>query len=119
MRSLFFPSSTPIFIDRSEVIEKLKEIALEISKQNTNIAAIYLFGSYADDNAGLHSDADILVVLSRDSRKMMDRLDEFLLAFSDAPVAVDVLVYTTDELRAAIAQNNHLLSRAAAGIKLL
>lgn len=119
MRKLFFPSPKPTFVDREEVIEGFKKLALKIAKKNKNVEAIYLFGSYAQGNAGLHSDADILVVLSRDKRRMMDRLDEFILEFSNGPLPADVLVYTHIELDTALKEGNHFLADAIKGIKLI
>ncbi|MBI5210406.1 MAG: nucleotidyltransferase domain-containing protein [Elusimicrobia bacterium] len=82
------------------------------------IERICLFGSYAEGNACSRSDADILVVLSRDPRPMRDRLEEFLLAFADAPVPVDVLVCTRSELDEAREEGNRFMIRAASGIDL-
>lgn len=78
-----------------------------------------MFGSYAQHNASLRSDADILVVLKKDKRKMTDRLDEFILEFSNGPVPVDVLVYTRPEIETALKEGNRFLTDASAGIKLL
>lgn len=119
MRKIFFPSSKPTFLNRQEVIENLKGLAIGLSKKNKNIEAIYLFGSYAADNAGLRSDADILVVLREDSRGRLDRLDEFILEFSDAIIPVDVLVNTRSEIDAAIGEGNHFFVRAVGGIRLV
>lgn len=118
MPKLFFPSSKPIFIDRQEVIEKFRQIALQLADKNKNIEEVYLFGSYACGNAGLYSDADILVVLSVDRRGLMERLDEFILAFSTGPVPVDVLVYTRGELDIALKDGNRFLAGAVKGINL-
>lgn len=118
MRNLFFPSSRPIFLDSNEVIAGLSRIASKLSQKNKNVSAVYLFGSYARGDAGLRSDADILVVLRHDARKMRDRLEEFILEFADAPVAVDVLVYTVEELEKALREKNPFLTRAASGLKL-
>ena len=105
-------------IERDLISERTKQ-GLAVARKKGNIVAIYLFGSYAQGNAGLYSDADILVVLSRDKRRMMDRLDEFILEFSNGPVPVDVLVYTRAELDAALKEGNHFLAGAIEGIKLV
>lgn len=119
MRKTFFPSSRPRFVDEEAVIGKLKEIAMNLARADRNIEAIYLFGSYAKRGAaGLRSDADILVVLKEDSRRPIDRLDEFMPAFLDAPVPVDVLVYTKAELGKALKEGNRFLARAVEGIRL-
>lgn len=119
MPRIFFPSSKPTFIDEKKVIADIREFALKLVKKNKTIKDIYLFGSYANGNAGFRSDADVLVVLSEDKRRMIDRLDEFILEFVDAPVPVDVLVYTQDELKKALEEGNRFLAKAASGIKLV
>ena len=50
---------------------------------------------------------------------MTDRLDEFILEFSNGPVPVDVLVYTRPEIETALKEGNRFLTDASAGIKLL
>lgn len=119
MPNLFFPSSKPIFIEERKIIKKLRNLALKVAKKNKNVESIYLFGSFAQGNASLRSDADILVVLGHDKRNMMERLDKFILAFSEGPVPVDVLVYTRTELNKALKQGNNFLSKAQSGIKLV
>lgn len=119
MPQIFFPSSKPRFVDEGQIVSKIKEIALRVAKKNKKVAEIYLFGSYVEGNACLRSDADILIVLSEDKRKMIDRLDEFILGFIDAPVPVDVLVYTRSELKTALERGNRFLERVTSGIKLV
>ena len=118
MPKIFFPSLEPTFVNTEKVRTQLKEIAQRLAKKNKKIEGIYLFGSYAMGNAGLHSDADVLIILSDDKRNMRDRLDEFILEFIDAPVPVDVLVYTKDEIKKASNQNSQFLQRATSGIRL-
>lgn len=118
MRKIFFHSSKPGFIDTKRVVEEFKKIALKAARKNKNIQSIYLFGSYACGTAGAYSDADIMIVLEQDSRRSIDRLDEFILEFSDGPVPADVLVYTVPEINTALKEGNRFLSRAAAGIRL-
>ncbi len=118
MQKIFFPSSKPRFIDERLVAEGFKKIALRLAQKNKNVEAVYLFGSYSSGNAGIHSDADILVIIGQDARKRQDRLDEFILEFSDGPVPADVLVATRAELESALAQGNHFYSNAAGGMRL-
>ncbi len=98
MRKPSFPLLNPRFIDSRGVIASLKKISRALIRQDGRIAKIYLFGSLATAKAGAHSDADILVVLKEDKRRMLDRIPEFILRFSKAPVPVDILVYTQPEL---------------------
>ena len=118
MHKIFFPSSKPRFVNEKEVISGIRKIALKLAEKNDKIKDIYLFGSYAQGSAGLRSDADVLIVLFEDKRRMIDRLDEFILSFVDAPVPVDVLAYTQDELERALRGQNRFLIKAVSGIKL-
>ena len=110
MPKIFFPASDPIFLDEEKIVSELRELSHKISEKFGNIKRIYLFGSYAEGNAGLRSDADILIVVSHDERPMMDRLDEFILKFADASLPVDVLVYTEKELAKAISKKNRFIT---------
>ena len=118
MQKIFFPSSRPIFVNEEAVIKKLRKIALQLSKENRNTEAIYLFGSYLKGTAGLHSDADVLVVLKEDRRRPIDRLDEFILAFLEAPIPVDVLAATMAEVDLALRDGNRFFLDAVKGLRL-
>ena len=119
MRKTFFPLSEPTFIDKEKIIGEFKAISAEIARKNKRVESVILFGSYANNNAGTRSDADILVVLLKDERKMLDRLDEFMLAFSEGPIPVDVFVYTKDEITKALETNNSFITQALQGIRLV
>ncbi len=119
MQKIFFPSSRPRFVDVEGVVKGLKRIASRLAKKNRNIEAVYLFGSYAKGDAGIHSDADILIVLSQDNRRMIDRLDEFILAFCDGPAPVDVLVYTRGEIESGLKEGNRFITSSMSGIRLV
>lgn len=111
MRKTFFPLLNPRFIDSNKIIASLKKISRMLIRQDGRIAKIYLFGSFAAAKAGVHSDADILVVLKEDKRRMFDRIPEFILRFSPAPVPVDILVYTRHELQKMTEEGNPFIRR--------
>lgn len=119
MRKIFFPSSKPTFVDGKRIISEIKKLAKRVAEKHKNIENIYLFGSYANGNAGFRSDADILIILSQDDRPIKERLGDFIMEFSDAPVPIDVLVYTQSEIEMAMEENNRFLKRALSGIKLI
>lgn len=97
----------------------IRETAQRVAAEDSRIEQIILFGSYAKGDPGFRSDADLLIVLSSDNRRMPDRLPEFLLKFAEAPVPVDVLVYTRSELDAALAAENRFLRGAMEGVRLV
>jgi len=90
----------------------LQDAANKLLKRNFNVLRIILFGSLVKGNYGPGSDADILIVLSSDSRRRIDRIPEFLGAFSEVPVSVDVFPLTEEELHQALNNNNFFYNRA-------
>jgi len=119
MPGIFFSSSEARFVDEKKVVSGIKALALRAAERNHKIKEVYLFGSYSDGNAGPRSDADVCIVLSEDKRNMIDRLTEFILAFADAPVPVDVLVYTQDEVERSLKEKNSFVAKSMAGIRLV
>lgn len=112
------PLSRPRFLNKKAIILSLRNIAKEIAQSEKKIEKIYLFGSLSTNDAGLRSDADILIVLKEDNRRMLDRIDEYLIKFSDSPVPVDPFVYTKEEVKRAIKEGNSFIRMALKGIKL-
>ncbi|HBT19929.1 MAG TPA: nucleotidyltransferase domain-containing protein [Peptococcaceae bacterium] len=82
--------------------EKRKKILTEELKRIVSTAAemgaekIILFGSLARGDVGRESDIDLLIV-KKTNKRFLDRLDEFYSRIQPR-VAVDVLVYTPEEL---------------------
>jgi predicted nucleotidyltransferase len=108
-------SSTPVgvtYLDGEAVIERLRELAQDLMDSRSDVKAIYLFGSLAQDRHVPGSDADLLIVLAEDERRFVDRVPEFLRAFLDAPLAVDVFPYTVEELEAGQRRGNHFVQQA-------
>ena len=101
-----------IFLDGEKAIAKLRELAAKVVQENPAVQRVLLFGSLARGDYSPRSDADLIVVLADDSRRMMDRIPEFLEAFSTAPVPVDVLPYTEAELDKMLEDDNFFVKRA-------
>ena len=85
------------FLDKGRTLRKLSGIAARIKKKNPNVNKIILFGSLVSNEYTLRSDADIVIILKKDSARFIDRIPKFLLLFADAPVPVDVFPYTEEE----------------------
>lgn len=66
-------------------------------KANPNVIEVRLFGSLARSTHAPGSDADIYVLLREDPRRFVDRIPEFMEAFSGVGVSVEVLPYTVEE----------------------
>lgn len=67
-------------------------------RERPEVLAVVLFGSFASGRAALGSDVDLLIILSEDQRRFLDRIPDYV---SDAfPVALEVFPYTLGEVQA-------------------
>lgn len=82
------------------MINHLSELSLKVKEKNKKIKKIILFGSLVDDSYTSTSDADLLIILTEDRSRFIDRIPEYLLLFSEALLPVDVFPYTEKELQA-------------------
>ncbi len=71
---------------------------------------VVLFGSHARGDAAPTSDIDLLVVKKTD-RRFLDRLLDAIEAM-DPEEAVDILVYTPEELDGMVRRGNPFVTRA-------
>jgi len=87
-----------IFIDRDELLSRLREIARRLYVERPDVIDVRVFGSIARGDQVGTSDVDVLILL-RDSEleDPVERIRSFYPYF-DLPVGVDVLVYTQDQL---------------------
>lgn len=73
---------------------------------------VILFGSLARETVGEWSDLDLLIV-KETAEPFLDRLTEVAL-LCRAPVGIDYLVYTPDELAGMVEQGNPFILQALA-----
>jgi len=104
-------SAGVIFLDKGKICEQLTAAADRMRK-SPNMLDVRLFGSLAEDRFVPGSDADILIVLKRDSRRMIDRIPEFLDFFGNEDIPVDVFPYTEKELEKMQADGNRFIRKA-------
>ena len=78
------------FLRAEPIVAELRTRAKQLAEANEQIVEVSLFGSLVSGNYCPGSDADILVILRKDDRRLIDRLDEFLVQFSGLGIAVDV-----------------------------
>ena len=101
------------FLRAELIVAELRTRAKQLAEANEQIVEVSLFGSLVSGNYCPGSDADILVILRKDDRRLIDRLDEFLVHFSGLGVTVDVFPYTMDEIEAL--KDSGLVKSALAG----
>lgn len=77
-------------------LNEIKKVA-EIIGENTGAEAIVLFGSHARGQAGENSDVDLLVIAESDLPRHK-RSRQLHLLFKPYPFAMDILVYTPEEV---------------------
>ena len=111
-RERSYGSVKTFLLDRDYITLQLDK-AVGSLKNDPNVEKVVLFGSFAEGRAVPGSDLDILLVLKRDSRRFVDRIQDYLDRFEDVGVAVDVFPYTTDEC------DNPLVKRALLTGKIL
>jgi len=92
------------WLDKDFIRQQLRT-AVDALKGDKKLLKIVLFGSFAKDRAVPGSDLDILIVLQSDSRRFIDRIPEYLDAFSERGIGVDVFPYTVKELDNPVARN--------------
>lgn len=85
------------YLNRSEILPRLMAAARKLLESREDVIEISLFGSLVRGNYAPRSDADIYILLKEDSRKLTDRIPEFLDWFSKIGVPIEVFPYTLKE----------------------
>lgn len=93
-------------LDRPGIRRALQDLIEERYRPDPNVAAVYLFGSFARGNAVPGSDVDLLVVLRDDPRPPRDRIPDYLP--QGFPVGVDVVPWTQAELDERLAAGDRM-----------
>jgi len=93
------------YLEGSEIQSRLRLAARKL-KQNANVVRVYLFGSFVRGDQRPGSDADVAIILKKDSRRIIDRIPEFLDSFAEVEVGVDVFPYALAEVERMQESNN-------------
>ncbi len=100
------------FLDGDAAVRAIRRLAQGVLAQHPELTAVILFGSLARGDYAPGSDADLLLVLEADERRLIDRMPDYLREFLDAPVPVEVFPYTKAEIARMRASGNHFIERA-------
>ena len=106
-------SSTSVkvfWLDRPQILARLKRAAQAMRERHPEIESIALFGSLARGDAVPGSDADLLIVVSHSTESFFDRAVRYRPA--DVGVGVDVVAYTHEELAALLEADNAFVRQA-------
>lgn len=82
------------FIDRDQVIRDLRQAVAEAKSRYSEIAKVFLFGSFVQGNWTADSDADLIVVVRKDFPRFLDRARYQIFPKG---IPTDSLVYSEDE----------------------
>ena len=98
-----------ISLDVENIIKKLRTAAEELKKVDNNVLEVFLFGSLAKGEAVPGSDADIVIVLKKSEKRIIDRITDFVDSFSDINIGVDIFPYTIEEIAEFKEEGNSLI----------
>lgn len=104
-------------LDRTRIDKALRALVESRYRPDGNVAAVYVFGSFAWGTPAPGSDLDLLLVVERDPRLPRDRIPDYLPGVF--PVGVDVLVWTRAEWEERLAQDDRLARQIAAQGRIL
>ena len=90
-------SGKTVYMNKEDFVPSLHEAAHTL-KRDPNVVSVKLFGSLVRGNYAPGSDADILIVLKKDARRMIDRIPGFLDFFDDVFIPIDIFPYTEEEI---------------------
>jgi len=93
------------YLNSRQILSQLREAASNL-KQNDNVVAVRLFGSFVRNDHRPGSDADISIILKKDERRIIDRIPEYMDYFAEVGVPVDVFPYTLAEIESMKENNN-------------
>lgn len=85
------------WLDREKALRRVREAASRLLRERPEVLGVYLFGSLAEGRAVPGSDADLLILLRRSERRFLDRPLEYLPAFDEVGLPVDLFCYTPEE----------------------
>lgn len=99
-------SARVTFLNVAATVARLRAAAEALRARDGNVAAVVLFGSLAHGTATPASDADLLVLLRRDERRVLDRVPEYSRPFEGLGTSTQVFPWTEAELAQRLADND-------------
>jgi predicted nucleotidyltransferase len=81
-----------------QLVEQWLILAVDRLKQTIQPEQILLFGSWARGTPTRHSDLDLFIIWNTDYPPL-ERIGRILSLLHDAPLPIEVIVYTFDELQ--------------------
>jgi uncharacterized protein len=97
MRSGSSSSSGAVFLDRHQAVGEVRDAVRQLVSRRPGVVEVWLFGSLARGDATPRSDADLLIVVDQDDRRLLDRSPEFMRLLQGLRRPVDLIVLTAEE----------------------
>jgi len=98
------------FADKDRVLRAARRAVADLARRRPEIERVLLFGSYARDDYGPHSDLDLLIVLNHADKLPRDRIDDYLDL--DLPYPFDVFPFARREIEDRLAEGDAFLKTA-------
>lgn len=92
-----------------KIPDKVIKMIVKAIADNFPVEKIILFGSYAAGNATTDSDLDLFIIMETD-RPRHKRAVPFYLLFKHTPCAMDIVVYTPEEVAMWNGTVNHIIT---------
>jgi len=86
------------WLERDEVLWRVKEAVRRLLSERPEVKSVYLFGSLAEDRAVPGSDVDLLLILRKSSKPFPERPLEYLSYFDEVGLPCDLFCYTEEEI---------------------
>jgi uncharacterized protein len=112
MREPSLPSVKVTFTNREEIFKALKHLIQEWTQKHPELERVILFGSFARGDYFPGSDVDVLLVLEKSDKSLLNRIAEFLP--THFPVDIDIFPYTKAEIQRLMNDPHSLVSQALA-----
>ena len=85
------------------ITERLMRVSDDF-KNYPEILEVWVFGSFAQCKAVPGSDIDLLLVIDKSDKRLIDRIEKYQDMFSDMGISVDIFPYTIQESDAPFVQ---------------
>lgn len=93
-------SAKAIWLDREEVLSRLRDVAKRAREKFPEIIDVRIFGSFAKGEELGTSDIDILIIANEGQPNPVDRIKPYFYFFSEnLGIALDLLVLDVEEAR--------------------
>lgn len=92
-----YNSAKVFWLDKIALETNLRECVQLLVARQKEVEKIILFGSVAENRETVHSDVDLLIMVSMTKERFIDRPLQYKNYFADLGLGTDIFVYTESE----------------------